>query len=222
MSLGLHPRYRKIVNVNTPLPFNLHNRPFHSRLDQSTSRSGRSSSTNNERTHARAERGSAVHGLPQDSQHHYSEHSPSLQTSHSATSLHPGDASYLPPEADPDNGARRPILNARLVRVYGGYGIGGRVGRAATRGRRGRFGEERGEPFVVGAQGNGGTTTLAGNGDSVNGEGPNTSTIQPPTIRTSDAPHTDGEHGRSSEETTPLATEFQLQDVGKLSSSWGD
>ncbi|OBZ70973.1 hypothetical protein A0H81_09308 [Grifola frondosa] len=35
--------------------------------------------------------------------------SPSIQTSRSTSSLHPGDASYLPPEADPDSGVHKPI-----------------------------------------------------------------------------------------------------------------
>ena len=213
---------RKMVNVNTPLPFNLHNRALHARLDLSTSRSGRSSSVNEDAVSIGADTSSAVHRSPLDSQYHDPEQSPSLQTSRSATSLHPGDASYLPPEADPDNDARRPILNVRLIRITGGYGVGGRMGRAAIRGRRGRFGEERGEPFVAGAKGDDGTVGgQAGNEASNEGVEADTIVIQPPAIMTPSL-YVDGEQGCSSEETTPLATEFQLQDVGKISRSWGD
>ena len=117
-----------MVNVNTPLPFNLHNRPLH---DPSGSASRSASAHLDPNTHRRVS-----YSPPRDESA-----SPSIPTSRSTSSLQPGDASYLPPEADPEYG-RRPVLSVRLVRGGSGNGIWTRRGRSVTRGRYSRLGDD--------------------------------------------------------------------------------
>lgn len=203
--------YRKMVNVNTPLPFNLHNRDIHGRrFDPSSSRSARSRSA-----HATLG-GPTGYGpemlpevpsrMPSYSPTRDRDPSPSLETSGSTTSLRPGDASYLPPDVEAENGGRRPILNVRLVRGGGGYGIGGsftsrsRQGRTVPRGRPGRA-----DTAAVPEE------TPEFN-DSLNGEASHEENTQ-----------VAAEPSPSSEETsTPRAAGFNIQDVGKITCSWGD
>lgn len=124
---------RKMINVGTPLPFNLHNKALHARIDPSGSGSSRSGarspsgSSGQRQTHAEGE--------PERSSSRAS--SPRPPSSPSLVSLQPGDASYLPPDERDDG--NRPILNVRLVNEGNGRARKGR-----SRGRLGRFGEERG------------------------------------------------------------------------------
>ena len=186
-----------MVNVNTPLPFNLHNRDVHGRnLDPSSSRSARSRSA-----HATMG-GPAGYGpemlpevpsrMPSYSPTRDREPSPALETSRSTTSLRPGDASYAIPDNERESGAKRPILNIRLVRG-GSFGAGGaytsrpRQSRAPTRGRPGHSEgsvpeEERG---------------------------------------TNGAVHAGSETGTEQPDSTP-DTDFQIQSVGNITCSWGD
>ncbi|KZT71643.1 hypothetical protein DAEQUDRAFT_763511 [Daedalea quercina L-15889] len=112
----------KMVNVNTPLPFNLHNRPLHDP-------SSRSASAHLDPSAAQRR----VSGSPPRD-----DSASSIPTSRSTSSLQPGDASYLPPEADPEYG-HRTVLNVRLVRGPPGAGVWTRRGRSVTRGRYSRF-----------------------------------------------------------------------------------
>ncbi|PSS38006.1 hypothetical protein PHLCEN_2v146 [Hermanssonia centrifuga] len=146
--------------------------------------------------------------------------SPSIETSRSTTSLHPGDASYLPPEADHVNGNRRPILHAKLVRGPSGYGVGGsfvpgpRKSRSITRGRLGRFGEDGdGAPGSDGlANGANGIIERQHTQGSV--EGTNACDLPPDlSIGAIKSPST---------EASPVATDFKIEDVGKIACSWGD
>lgn len=117
-----------MVNVNTPLPFNLYDRPLH---DPSGSASRQASAHLNPDTYRRVS-----YSPPRDESA-----SPSIPTSRSTSSLQPGDASYLPPDADPEYG-RRPVLSVRLVRGAPGNSIWTRRGRSVTRGRYSRTGDD--------------------------------------------------------------------------------
>ncbi|KAH9940376.1 uncharacterized protein BXZ73DRAFT_42919 [Epithele typhae] len=193
----------KMVNVNQKLPFNMHNRPTY-RQDRSTNPSPESPSTSafphhHRRTHSR-------------------DPSPSIQTSRSTSSLHPGDASYLPPEADPDGIVRKPILNLRLIRGHGGFTTGGRIrqGRSTVRGRRGRWGEERAtdsseEPDAAVGPSRGRT----GLGDGA--EEPVLEVESPSTP--GDASQDRVDAGRRA---ALLAAQFKIEDVGNISQSWGE
>lgn len=241
-----------MVNVNTPLPFNLHNRSLHQRLDMSSSRSDHSisghtspvrplASTSNMRVTIdpsippRA-RGRATRTLSPSLSR---DPSPSLETSRSTSSLHPGDASYLPPEEDPEYGVRKPILNVRLVRHYGAvsqaYGIRMRQGRRTTRGRLGRFGDDPGGGEAL--------DTGKSNEVAVNGTIPITVTMEEQD-RTpkGGANEALASLAQGSDRTTPTnatiaklssrddgagptspdVPTFKIRDVGKISQSWGD
>jgi len=133
MCLAHTTPHRKMVNVNTPLPFNLHNRPLHDPSGSATR--SRSASAHLDQP---AKQRRVSYSPPRDSSA-----SPSIPTSHSTSSLQPGDASYLPPEADPEYG-RRSVLNVRLVRGASGNSIWTRRGRSVTRGRYSRFNDDGG------------------------------------------------------------------------------
>lgn len=238
-----------MVNVNTPLPFNLHNRSLHQRLDMSSSRSDHSiseptspvrplASTSETRLHITVEppkirtRGRGTRPSPSPSR----DPSPSLETSRSTSSLHPGDASYLPPEEDPEHGARRPILNVRLVRHYRAAGAGQahgirmRMGRSATRGRMGRFGDE---PGGAGAARGREAEAGEGVGDAQDRtpRDPASELLASRALGSDRATPTNAasalkmavcEDKDKSDPTTPVVSTFKIRDVGKLSQSWGD
>ncbi|KAH8107662.1 hypothetical protein BXZ70DRAFT_911959 [Cristinia sonorae] len=206
---------RMMVNVNAPLPFNLQNKPLHLKFDPSTSR--RLSDTSS---------GAPGSRRPSYSPARSRDLSPSLQTSNSTASLHQGDTSF-PPGVFNDNGARVPVFNARLIPVNGAFRVGGIRGRSTTRGRLGRHGEERGRSTPeLGQQ-----VDENGSGDDgsevvniatgsvsafVEGETNRTPTMHSPsTIR-------QAEDMFGSEGVTPQDFKFRIQDVGKLSRSWGD
>ncbi|KAI0708928.1 hypothetical protein C8T65DRAFT_649391 [Cerioporus squamosus] len=217
----------KMVNVNQPLPFNLHNRPVYGRTDRSLSANTTpprpTSSTSQTNPSPDSPSPAAYPHQPHDPPYAASrDPSPSIQTSRSNSSLHPGDASYLPPEADPDGGVRRPILNVRLVRGPGGFLAGSRIrqGRSATRGRLGRFGEERGE----------GTEDANGKGKEVENGSEGVLEVESPStpgdasqdrliqlngngVQTNAAPDRNAAF---------LASEFKIEGVGNISQSWGE
>ena len=223
-----------MVNVNQPLPFNLHNRTTYGRPDRSVStnttppRPTSSVSQNN----PSPDSPSASAYQKQTNVPSYApsrDPSPSIQTSRSTSSLHPGDASYIPPEADPDGGVRRPILNVRHVRGPGGFVTGGRTrqGRSVTRGRLGRFGERRGESAEdVSSKGkdvdNGETEIQVESPSTAEEEG------QDQNVGLSLLQENGGlAEGRNStavpDRRAPfLATEFKIEDVGSISQSWGE
>lgn len=124
---------RKMVNVLSAVPFNLRHEPSSARGNMSSSRSGRSVSANQNHLPTVDSDGSLTSlRSPR----------PSLgatSRSHSATSLHPGSASYIPPLEDGIE--REPILNVRLVGGLGPRQSSSR--RSRQRGRLGRFGEDR-------------------------------------------------------------------------------
>lgn len=140
---------------------------------------------------------------------------PSLQTSRSTTSLHPGDASYLPPESDPENGARRPILNARIVRGVGGFTVGGgRVGRSTTRGRTGRFGDDRIQPLTSSQDIGNSTNSAAANSAAEPSLEAGTSILS--------GPKSGDEEAAPGTDLTPKAPYFRFADAAKISCSFGD
>ncbi|KAL4253324.1 hypothetical protein ABKN59_005144 [Abortiporus biennis] len=200
----------KMVNVNAPLPFNLHNKSLYAQLEESSSRSERSLSVENNGVSDTVGRARLPSYSPTRGGRDLS---PSLQTSRSTTSLHPGDASYLPPEADPDNGNRGPILNVRLVNV-GGSGSSGRVGRSITRGRRGRYSFERPSNLAM--------AHLENESSDIK----SFSKLPDATPRAHPCSDASSQETRPEADTlgqdTPLAMEFKIQGVGKISQSWGD
>ncbi|KAI0644706.1 hypothetical protein C8Q79DRAFT_1011721 [Trametes meyenii] len=227
----------KMVNVNQPLPFNLHGRPPHARPDRSLSANTtppRASSSAGPTPESSTAAGKGQQPrLPSYSPSR--EPSPSIQTSRSTSSLHPGDASYLPPEADPENGHRRPILNVRLVRGPGGFmPLGGRPrqGPATARGRSGRPNEERGRENggeaegLEAARGNSMAATnsvnRASNASSLrNGEASNTDhDTAAHTANSADG--SDSNDSAAQDEPSALDSEFKIEDVGDISQSWGD
>ncbi|KAI0769416.1 hypothetical protein BD413DRAFT_604989 [Trametes elegans] len=228
----------KMVNVNQPLPFNMHGRPPHARPDRSVSANTtppRPSSSTAQTTHPPDSPTAAAHTqigrIPSYSPSR--EPSPSIQTSRSTSSLHPGDASYLPPGVDPDGGNRRPILNVRLVRGPSGFTTGGRTrqGQVAIRGRLGRPGEDRGRESGDEA-GNSDAASAKGkareNASGVNGA----SDAEPRPGGQAAAPHVVNGNGVdvpgssevAAQETTlsALDSEFIIEDVGDIAQSWGD
>lgn len=224
--------------MNTPLPFNLHNRPLH---DPSGSASRSASAHLDPNTHRRVS-----YSPPRDESA-----SPSIPTSRSTSSLQPGDASYLPPEADPEYG-RRPVLSVRLVRGAPGNGIWTRRGRSVTRGRYSRFGDDASSAMQNQQEHKVWDGSGLANGDAIL-----------PTAADEDGPEhdkeqngvvvaVDGEQGDEAAESTPhpplslspaggaavarADTEaeaeagkapppnfhIEIRDVGKISQSWGD
>ncbi|RPD78109.1 hypothetical protein L226DRAFT_283649 [Lentinus tigrinus ALCF2SS1-7] len=221
----------KMVNVNQPLPFNLHNRPTYGRTDRSLSANTTpprpTSSTSHSNPSPDSPSAAGYPNQPHDPSYAASrDPSPSIQTSRSTSSLHPGDASYLPPEADPDGGVRRPILNVRLVRGPGGFLAGSRIrqGRSATRGRLGRFGEERGEGMEdANGKGkeveNGSEGILEVESPSTPGDASQDRIVQ----RNGNGVHADGSSNAASDRKAAfLASEFKIEGVGNISQSWGE
>ncbi|EKM54775.1 uncharacterized protein PHACADRAFT_258854 [Phanerochaete carnosa HHB-10118-sp] len=201
-----------MVNVNTPLPFNLHNKGVHD-IDPPSSRPARSRSAHPVMGGLAESSTDMLPDLPSRMSSYSPTRGRDLSPSHmsrSTTSLHPGDASYLPPEAYPDDGNRRPILDVRLVRGPSPYGVGGKLGPrkggSAARGRMGTFSDhaESDVPEYGGKAASGNAAVDASEHDV----------------------------GQSSQESTPelsgndsepiLTAEVALQDVGKITCSWGD
>lgn len=197
-----------MVNVNTPLPFNLHNVTL-GHTDPSSSRSARSRSAHPVMGGLAEPSTDMLPDLPSRvssySPTRERDVSPPIPTSRSTSSLHPGDASYLPPEADPDGGNRRPILNLRLVRGAGGYGVGGnlglRKGRSVTRGRVGQLSDYAGPDIPE-------------YGGSITQENSTPTANEPGSSQSSQEPETDA--------ATSFAADATLQDIGKITCSWGD
>lgn len=203
-----------MVNVTTPLPFNLHNAtPDHA--DPSSSRSTRSRSAHPVMGGlAEVSTGTLPDQLSRISSYSPTrgrDLSPSIPTSRSTSSLHPGDASYLPPEADTDGGNRRPILNMRLVRGAGGYGVGGsfrpRKERSVPRGRVGPFSDYAGPDIPE----DGGNFAQANSAATVEGSQRGRFSREPSKELT------------GTEAAIPASVDAAaLQDVGKITCSWGD
>ncbi|KAI0358712.1 hypothetical protein OH77DRAFT_1209361 [Trametes cingulata] len=231
----------KMVNVNQPLPFNLHGRHSHARPDRSLSANTTPprASSSTAPTDPTPESSTAAANSQNPRLPSYSpsrEPSPSIQTSHSTSSLHPGDASYLPPEADPDGGNRRPILNVRLVRGPGGFSAGGRprIGQTVARGRTGRpeenpgredGGEDEGAGSSKGkgkelANGANGTSDASQSTSEASGEAESTKAAAGSGADVK-APESSGIVGQTSE-VSALDTELKVDDVGNIAESWGD
>ncbi|KAI0088104.1 hypothetical protein BDY19DRAFT_210671 [Irpex rosettiformis] len=180
----------KMVNVSTDLPFNLANKVLHGRLGDLEA------STSSSRSPSAHAASGGVSGSSPDP-------SPSIQTSRSNSSLHPGDASYLPPEADPTSGLRGPILSARLVRKpgSGGFGVGGVTD---SNDSLSTHFEANGES----APGNGLVIQVEGTGEVLSGDADVDTTLKTP---------------RASEIHAIPEKDFGvIQDVGKITCSWGD
>src|ERR1700722_8216142 len=97
----------KMVNVNSQIPFNLHNQ----RLDpSSSSRSARSLSGGY--PHPQTEHSNQNSRRPSPSP------APSLQMSGSSNSIHPGDVASVHQSLE-QHEPRKPLLNVRLVRGVG-------------------------------------------------------------------------------------------------------
>lgn len=208
-----------MVNVNNALPFNLHNKALHGRLelDPSSSRSRSAHAILHGPTGRRAPSSSHSQSHSHSPPPRGREPSPSILTSRSNSSLHPGDASYLPPEADPSNGVRKPILNARLIRGpgVGGFGVGGtisgsRKSRTVTRGRLGRFEpNDSGGLSTEQTQSEVDSTATPGNGLVIH-------------IDSSGASSTSADGSGHSSAHGQQAGLGDIQDVGKITCSWGD
>lgn len=219
---------RKMVNVNTPLPFNLYNQQLH---DPSGSASRPASAHLDPNTHRRVS-----YSPPRDDSA-----SPSIPTSRSTSSLQPGDASYLPPEADPEYG-RRPVLSVRLIRGAPGNGIWTRRGRSVTRGRYSRFGDDASSSgqsqleqkvWDGNVHANGDAAPDAGGqehrkeqigvvirvGDDSQADGSAESTPHPPLGL---SPVADADTEADAGTVPPPDFRIEISDVGKISQSWGD
>ncbi|EMD33838.1 hypothetical protein CERSUDRAFT_117903 [Gelatoporia subvermispora B] len=227
----------RMVNVNAPLPFNIHNKSQH-RLD---GRSDRSLSTRRDPSYPGASTSRAQPGSPtvpvfqhassarMPSYSRSRDPSPSIQTSHSTSSLHPGDASYLPPEVDPEGGPRGPLFNVRIVRGAGGFGIGNgklRQGRNSYRGRLGRFSEDRGRSLSQASDASG-TATKDGRRISytLDDDVPEPDREPAPeqdALQDGNEPSPREDDVRREPEATAHVLDFKIQDVGKITESWGD
>ncbi|OJT14882.1 hypothetical protein TRAPUB_8554 [Trametes pubescens] len=233
-----------MVNVNQPLPFNLYGRPPHARLDRSLSANTTppraSSSTAQDDQAPQSSTAAGNTHLPRmPSQSTSREPSPSIQTSRSTSSLHPGDASYLPPEADPEGGNRRPILNVRLVRGPGGFFAGARPRPGPmTRGRPGRPSEERARENgeEAGAPGStDGKGKAVANGVNGTSDTPSSTTAEAhdhvdssdeaaAAARNGNGTHThaDATAAAQGPGSSGSDSEFKIEDVGDIAQSWGD
>ena len=199
-----------MVNVNAPLPFNLSNQDLNDRrLNPSSSRSARSRSAH---PTLGGPTGYGPEMLPEVPSRvaSYSptrnrEHSPAPDLSQSTTSLHPGDASYLP-DTEEENGGRRPILNVRLVKDAGMFGAGGNFGSRSRQGRslaRGRSG------FTEAV------TVPEGSAEDMNGSAH---------VNRSHEENCDAETGDDGEVLTISTSQadFKIESVGNITCSWGD
>ena len=221
-----------MVNVSHKLPFNMHNRPTYGRQDRSLSANTTpprpTSSTSQTNPSPESPSTSAFPHMSNGRAYADSrDPSPSIQTSRSTSSLHPGDASYLPPEVDPDGGVRRPILNLRMVRGSGGFTTGGRVGRSMVRGRRGRFEDERGGSSAEeGSDGGKGKHVENGADEVLEIESPSTPGAMSPDDGTAGitptSPTADGREAAQARRAALLAAQFKIEDVGSISQSWGE
>ncbi|KAI9061706.1 hypothetical protein FKP32DRAFT_1594226 [Trametes sanguinea] len=229
----------KMVNVNQPLPFNLHGQgrtPYaHPTGSSSTNTTPPRASSSAAQTNITAD-SSAVAGTTQNPRlPSYSpsrDPSPSIQTSRSTSSLHPGDASYLPPEADPDGGLRRPILNVRLVRAGGRRSSGGRARQGLTfeRGRQGRSGDVRLRDSSDEADDANddakGKAKSANNGtDAVPEAAGEISNAAAAVSVPQDTAHAGGLESTTSIAsggTSALDLDIKVDDVGNIAESWGD
>lgn len=191
----------KMINVGTPLPFNLHNKALHARIDPSGSASSRSGARSPSGSSG-GQRRSTADGEPERSSSRAS--SPQPPSSPSIVSLQPGDASYLPPE-ERYNG-NRPILNVRLVSDGNGRARKGR-----SRGRLGRFGEERGRE-IKRSNGRANPKEDEASPPKFSSSAPSSSASPP----TKNKPPT-------FEESPPnVQKNFKIQDVGAIARSWRD
>lgn len=218
-----------MVNVSNELPFNLANKVLNGRLSELETSASSSRSRSAHPVLASASPAYGVRAFSHSPPRGGRDPSPSIQTSRSNSSLHPGDASYLPPEADPANGLRGPILSARLVRRpgMGGFGVGGaavasaRQGRSVTRGRQGRF-----EDYPAVAA----TAPPRGDGEAALDSG---LVVKVEDLGVADRGGSN-DVDLSSQQRTPVASQPQtvpqkdrfdfssIQDVGKITCSWGD
>ncbi|KAL7281374.1 hypothetical protein ACG7TL_004684 [Trametes sanguinea] len=234
----------KMVNVNQPLPFNLHGQgrsPYaHPTGSSSTNTTPPRASSSAAQTNVTADSSAAAAPTQNPRLPSYSpsrDPSPSIQTSRSTSSLHPGDASYLPPEADPDAGIRRPILNVRLVRAGGRRPSGGRARQGLTfeRGRQGRSGDVRprdssdeAEDANDGAKGKAkaatdGTDAVPDVAVDTAGEASNAVAASDPVPQ--DIANTGGLGSTSSippSGSSALDLDIKVDDVGNIAESWGD
>ena len=193
-----------MVNVNTVLPFNLHNKDVPGRrVDPSSSRSTRSRSAH---PTMGGPSGYGPEMLPEvpSRMASYSptrdrDPSPPLEVGQSITSLHPGDASYLP-EGEDDNGNRRPILNVRLVKEGEDTERESRSGRSTTRGRPG-FSDPSAVP--EGEQEPNGSAQMV----SPQSDNARTPTDIPSNRQSSSTLH---------------PSDFKIESVGNITCSWGD
>ncbi|KAI8992920.1 hypothetical protein BD414DRAFT_289948 [Trametes punicea] len=242
----------KMVNVNQPLPFNLHGYGRGPHIHRTGS-----SSTNTTPPRASSSAAQAL-GTDESSiaagQAHnprlpsYSpsrEPSPSIQTSRSTSSLHPGDASYLPPEVDPEGGNRRPILNVRLVRANGRRSSGGRIYQLPTteRGRQGRPGGPRGQDVAAANPEDPTGQSQASAKDNSKGKARENSADKALDATSStiggacdaagdsgivsyNADDMDTQGGSNAQASAPpngtSDSDFKVDDIGKIAESWGD
>jgi len=194
----------KMINIGTPLPFNLHSKALHARIDPSGSGSSRSgarsisgsSDQRPNRTGAEPERSPSRASSPQP------------PSSPSFVSLQPGDASYLPPDERYPGG--RPILNVRLANDGSG-----RTRRGRSRGRPGRFGEERGRIIK---QGNGNVRLKEDEGGGDHSSDAKLSSSVP---SSSESPP-QNELPFNEESPPAIQKSFRIKDVGTIARSWRD
>lgn len=194
----------KMINIGTPLPFNLHNKALHARIDPSGSGSSRSGARSPSGSSDQRPNGNGVE--PERSASRAS--SPQPPSSPSLVSLQPGDPSYLPPD-ERDNGGR-PILNVRLASDGSG-----RTRKGRSRGRLGRFGEERGRIIK---QGNGNVHLKE---DEGGGDQCSDAKLSSSVPSSSESPP-QNEPPFNEESPPTIQKSFKIKDVGAIARSWRD
>ncbi|KAF8965640.1 hypothetical protein BDZ97DRAFT_1918190 [Flammula alnicola] len=204
----------KMVNVNSRLPFNLHNKKLSVTIEPSSSSRSASSSTNNRPSLNFSPLSSTPHTHAQVQAH---VGAPLTSVQHPDVSRSSSVASRETSTHDSDKSIRSPILNVRLVR---GLPSGHSGAASARRGRAKRKGGDSSTngsvvPSPVEQQPVQETPVEEGPGslDSTVDDGtPRVQTIQPsgilpnPTLSISPA----------------STVAFKLQDTGPLTVSWGD
>ncbi|EMD35254.1 hypothetical protein CERSUDRAFT_96387 [Gelatoporia subvermispora B] len=212
----------KMVNVNAQLPFNIYNNPFLAQFPHDTSRrclseiqndlrDATKSNTSSETTPTANNTSAPAYPLSRDL-------SPS-HTSPSSSSLHPGDASYLPPDTMTTE-QPRPLFSMRIVPTATGLSIGPSK---LTRGRSAtcrRLSLSRSDDPRVDVQTDGRSSTTPRQHDLVD----HFNSAMPNTSQTKDdvtPGHQSGKVGEQPQELSFVA-DFRIQDVGKISQSWSD
>jgi len=190
-----------MINVGTPLPFNLHNKSLHIQPNPSVSNHSSRSGVRS----ASGSSGQRATPAGVDQERSASRASSPRRASSPSYTLYPSHEEH-------DEG-RRPILNVRLATDV-------RIRRGRSRGRQGRFGEERGSEIDQrDSSSSNDAVRYKEEGDEHLVEGKSSSPLSPSPLP--ELPPKN-ESLSSEEFLLPIQKDFKIQDVGAIARSWRD